>query len=131
MTVVQELDKSLFNGYTKPKVKAVTSILRDGILDPKVDWHETPQPTGKITFFWAGGTLIGIYVEIRPYMFETLIYLVRIHAQLSSVSEALVERTLGHMGVELAEEALRCFKQVKAFGMGGMLRVSQVCILSC
>ena len=48
MKVVHELDKTLFEGYVKPKSDVVMKILRDGILDPKMDWYETPQPTGTV-----------------------------------------------------------------------------------
>lgn len=44
--VVQELDKTLFDSYIKPKSGVVTSIVRGGILDGEVDWYETPQPNG-------------------------------------------------------------------------------------
>lgn len=57
-------------------------------------------------------------------MYETLIYLVSAHAQVSNVVEPLLDRTLNALVEDLAEEALRCFRQVKRFGMGGMLRVS-------
>ncbi|KII91212.1 hypothetical protein PLICRDRAFT_173102 [Plicaturopsis crispa FD-325 SS-3] len=107
MTVVQELDKTLFDGYVKPKAAVVTSIVRNGILDSNMDWFETPQPT-----------------EIRPYMYETLMYLVSVHARVSSAAEPLLERTLSALVEDLAEEALRCFRQVKRFGMGGMLRAT-------
>jgi exocyst complex component 2 len=40
------------------------------------------------------------------------------------VAEPLLDRTLNALVEDLAEEALRCFRQVKRFGMGGMLRVS-------
>jgi len=56
-------------------------------------------------------------------MFEVLWYTVSIHAQVSSAAEVLLDRTLSALVNELAEEALRCFRQVKRFGMGGMLRV--------
>lgn len=46
MTVVQELDKTLFEGYIKPKASVAVGILRGGILDSEMDWYETPQPTG-------------------------------------------------------------------------------------
>ncbi|KAJ6631115.1 exocyst complex component Sec5-domain-containing protein [Mycena sp. CBHHK59/15] len=107
MTVVQELDKTLFEGYTKPKVDNVTSIIRGGILDSGMDWYDTPQPT-----------------EIRPYMYEALIYLVTVHAQVSAISEALLTRTLTTLVDALAAEALQCFRQVPRFGMGGMLRAT-------
>ncbi|KAL0958155.1 hypothetical protein HGRIS_000321 [Hohenbuehelia grisea] len=107
MAVVKELDKTLFEGYLKPKSQFVTGILRGGILDPAMDWYDTPQPT-----------------EIRTYMFETLMHVVEVHAQVSSVSEALVERTICALVDDLSDEALRSFKQIPRFGMGGMLRAT-------
>ncbi|KAL1683156.1 exocyst complex component Sec5-domain-containing protein [Schizophyllum commune] len=107
MTVVQELDKTLFESFVKPKGVAVMRILRSGILASDMDWYETPQPT-----------------EIRPYMYETLLFLVGVHAQVTKVAPALLERTFSFLVEELAEEALRCFRQVKRFGMGGMLRAT-------
>jgi Exocyst complex component Sec5 len=56
-------------------------------------------------------------------MFETLMYLVGVHALVSEVTPPLLDRTLNALVESLVEEALRCFKQVKRFGMGGMLRV--------
>lgn len=50
-------------------------------------------------------------------------YLVGVHAQVSDVAPPLLDRTLNALVESLAEEALLCFKQVKRFGMGGMLRV--------
>jgi hypothetical protein len=47
MTVVDQLDKTLFENFLKPKVTIVTGKLRSGILDPQMDWYETPQPTGE------------------------------------------------------------------------------------
>jgi len=107
MTVLEHFDQKLFEGFLNPKVTAATSKLRSGILDPEMDWYETPQPT-----------------EIRPYMFETLMYLVGVHAQVSEVVPPLLDRTLNALVESLVEEALRCFKQVKRFGMGGMLRAT-------
>jgi exocyst complex component 2 len=52
MTVVQELDRSLFEGYVKPKSAEVTAIVRKGVLDPAMDWLETPKPTGVSALFY-------------------------------------------------------------------------------
>ena len=51
MTVVRELDTTLFDGYVKPKTTVATGIIRDGILNSNMDWYETPQPTGTIMSF--------------------------------------------------------------------------------
>lgn len=66
---------------------------------------------------------LGWITEIRPYVYETLMYLVGIHAQVSAAAAPLLERTLNALVQDVADEALRCFRQVKRFGMGGMLRV--------
>ncbi|KAH7869129.1 exocyst complex component Sec5-domain-containing protein [Lentinula edodes] len=107
MTVIADLDTTMFQGYSKPRAAVVTSLVRGGILDESMDWYETLQPK-----------------EIRPYMYETLMYLVGVHAQITSVAEVVLERTLNYLAEALAEEALKCFKQVKRFGMGGMLRAT-------
>ncbi|KAN0136858.1 Exocyst complex component Sec5 domain containing protein [Lactarius tabidus] len=107
MAVLEQLDQTLFENFLSPKVAIATGKLRSGILDPEMDWYETPQPT-----------------EIRPYMFDTLMYLVGVHAQVSDVAPPLLDRTLNALVESLAEEALLCFKQVKRFGMGGMLRAT-------
>ena len=64
--------------------------------------------------------------EVRSYVYELLMYLVGVHAQVTSAAAPLLERTLNALVEDIAEEALRCFRQVKRFGMGGMLRVSPV-----
>ena len=46
MTVVNELDKTLFESYVKPKATVLMGIIRGGILDSSMDWYETPQPKG-------------------------------------------------------------------------------------
>jgi exocyst complex component 2 len=47
MTVVEQLDRTLFEKYLNPKVAIATGKLRYGILDPAMDWYETPQPAGE------------------------------------------------------------------------------------
>lgn len=69
--------------------------------------------------------------EIRPFMFETLLYLVGVHAQVNDVAPPLLDRSLNALVESLVEEALRCFKQVKRFGMGGMLRVGLFIFYLC
>ncbi|OJA13320.1 hypothetical protein AZE42_08619 [Rhizopogon vesiculosus] len=107
MKAVTGLDKTLFDGYVKPKAAVVATILREGILDKDMDWYETPQPT-----------------EIRPYMYMALMGLVEIHAQISRVAENLLERGMNALVEDVVGVTLISFKQVKRFGMGGMLRAT-------
>ena len=55
--------------------------------------------------------------------------LVELHAQVCSAAVSLLDRILNAVVEELAAEALRCIRQVKRFGMGGMLSVRFPCIL--
>lgn len=50
-------------------------------------------------------------------------FLVQVHTDVASVSRALLDRTLNALVEGVADEALNCFRTVKKFGMGGMLRV--------
>ena len=98
-----------------------------------MDWYETPQPTGAPVFPFVPCVIdsrSALFAEIRQYMYETLMYLVGVHAQVSNAAAPLLERTLNALVEDVAEEALRCFKQVKRFGMGGMLRVSNLSVFS-
>lgn len=47
MSAVDQLDQMLFEKFIKPKITVAAGKLRGGILDPKMDWYETPQPTGE------------------------------------------------------------------------------------
>ena len=62
--------------------------------------------------------------EVRHYIYEILMYLVSVHAEVSSTAQNLLERTLSALITETVDEALECFRQVKRFGMGGMLLAS-------
>jgi len=56
-------------------------------------------------------------------MYETLMFLVEVHARISKIAEPLLDRILRTLVEELAAEALRCFRQVRRFSTGGMLQV--------
>ena len=57
-------------------------------------------------------------------MYDIMNNLVELHAQVCTVSEGLLERTMNAVLEELADEAVKCFSQVKEFGTGGLLTVS-------
>ncbi|KAF8512663.1 exocyst complex component Sec5-domain-containing protein [Hysterangium stoloniferum] len=106
-TVLTEVDRTLFDDYVRQKASNLKRLIRDGIMDTNMDWFETPRPT-----------------EVRSYIFDTLVYLVGVHAHVSMVAKSLLERTLNSLIADLVNEALSCFKQVRRFGMGGMLRAT-------
>ncbi|KAF8157048.1 exocyst complex component sec5 [Crassisporium funariophilum] len=104
-TVVNELDKTLFEGYLKPRATIISDRIREAVLNSGVDWYRAPQPT-----------------FIRPYVYDVLNYMVEVHAQVCTVADSLLHRTLDTLVDELVAEAVRSFRQVKRFGTGGMLQ---------
>ena len=51
-------------------------------------------------------------------------FLVQVHAEVSATARNLLERTLAALIVDTVEQALECFRQIRQFGRGGMLRVA-------
>jgi exocyst complex component 2 len=56
-------------------------------------------------------------------MYDTLMCLVGVHAQVTAAAPPLLERTLHALIEQLFATALQCFQQVSRFSMGGMLTV--------
>ncbi|CEQ38815.1 SPOSA6832_00273 [Sporobolomyces salmonicolor] len=107
MDVIDQLDKILFDDYVKRKSAEVAKIIRKGVLGGTVDWYEADKPT-----------------EVHPFIYDALLSLVLVHAQVSATAKPLVARTLGALVEELAQVALDAFGKVERFGMGGMLQAT-------
>ena len=69
--------------------------------------------------------------DVRPYVFEIMNHLVTTHAQVCSVAEGLLDRTLNAILDDIVKEFIRCFGQVKRFGTGGLLTVRRFTCLPC
>lgn len=65
---------------------------------------------------------ISCCVGVSPYMYEALLELVVVHAQISEIAPPLVSRALSALLINMAQDCLKCFQQVERFGMGGMLQ---------
>ena len=60
---------------------------------------------------------------VRSYVYDIMNYLVELHAQVCTISEGLLDRTLNAVLGQLVDEIVKCFSQVKEFGTGGLLTV--------
>ncbi|KAF9931299.1 hypothetical protein BGZ65_004944 [Modicella reniformis] len=107
MEVVDQLDSILFDDYIKRKTVVASRLLTDGILYGGIDWYSASKPTG-----------------VNSYMYEALLSLVVVHAQISEIAPPLVSRALSALLVNMAQDCLKCFQQVERFGMGGMLQAT-------
>ncbi|KAF9437553.1 hypothetical protein BGZ76_000261 [Entomortierella beljakovae] len=105
--VVDQLDSILFDDYIKRKTVVASRVITDGILYSGLDWYSVPKPTG-----------------VHSFMYEALLSLVVVHAQISEIAPPLVFRALSALLINMAQDCLRCFQQVERFGMGGMLQAT-------
>ncbi|KAF9352276.1 hypothetical protein BGX26_009873 [Mortierella sp. AD094] len=105
--VVGQLDGILFDDYIKRKTVVASRVITDGILYWGIDWYSIPKPTG-----------------VHAFMYEALLSLVVVHAQISEIAPPLVFRALSALLINMAQDCLRCFQQVERFGMGGMLQAT-------
>lgn len=133
MDVTDQLDKILFDDYVKRKSADVAKIIRKGVLGGTVNWYEADKPTGapSALFSFLFRSCFGFsclfpsfrFAEVHPFIYDALLSLVLVHAQVSATARPLVARTLGSLVEELAQVALEVFSKVDRFGMGGMLQV--------
>jgi len=105
--VISQLDKILFDDYLKRKSTDLAQIMRKGILNDKIDWYHAAKPT-----------------EVHAYIYECLLQLVLVHAQINAVARPLVDRVLAALIEAVATEALNCFQEIQRFGLGGMLQAT-------
>ncbi|GJJ75072.1 exocyst complex component 2 [Entomortierella parvispora] len=105
--VVDQLDNILFEDYIKRKTVVANRVITDGILYGGIDWYSIAKPTG-----------------VHSFMYEALLSLVVVHAQISEIAPPLVFRALSALLINMAQDCLRCFQQVERFGMGGMLQAT-------
>ena len=121
--VVRGVDRTLFEDYVKPKSNVLTSLVRKGIIDSGINWSEMQRPTGKFKCWHSPcNASQWNFSEVRYYIYEILMFLVSVHAEVSATTRNLLERTLAALIVDTVEQALECFQQIKSFGRGGMLR---------
>lgn len=105
--VVAQLDKILFDDYIKTRSTHLGQTIERGVLGQGVDWLSTPRPSA-----------------VHAYIYDALLSLVLVHAQVTAIARSLVARTVGVLVEELAKHALSCFSQIQSFGMGGMLQAT-------
>ncbi|CAE6493342.1 unnamed protein product [Rhizoctonia solani] len=115
MEVLSEIDKKLFDTFIRDKITHLTKIMR---YDP------TQSVTPHTRRADMPGRVCLVTTEVRAYIYEALTYLVQIHAQISEVARPVLDRTLNAIVDQIVQDALGFFRQVKRFGMGGMLRAT-------
>jgi exocyst complex component 2 len=62
--------------------------------------------------------------EIAAHIYDTIVSLVLIHAEVTAINFQLVDRILGELLIDIAQTTLDSFRQIDRFSLAGMVQVS-------
>lgn len=102
-----QIDGQLFDEYTKPLAKGIATTIRTGVLSP--GW---PPPPG------------GLATDVKPYVYDALLAMVDVHAQVTITAPLLVQQVLSYLLEQLSRELLESFRQRKSFTLGELLQAT-------
>ncbi|KAI5814277.1 exocyst complex component Sec5-domain-containing protein [Pyronema omphalodes] len=105
--VLGQIDAQLFSEFTSPIVAALSKTVRAGILSSS--WS---PPPGKLA------------TEVKPYVYDALLLLVDVHAQVTITAPSLVQQVLSYLLEKLSHELLESFRQRKSFNLGELLQAT-------
>ncbi|CAG8584198.1 6305_t:CDS:10 [Funneliformis mosseae] len=93
--------------YIKRKSANVRDIITNGILSGEIDWSNISKPT-----------------EVHSFVYEALLSLVLVHAQISDIAKPLINRALTVLLESMAHDCLEAFSKVEKFSLGGMCQAT-------
>lgn len=113
MASLRELDQRLFESYIELKADPIVGSLEPGIYAGYFDWRDCLPPAG-----------------VRNYLKEALVNIIAVHAEVFTVSRALVPRVLARVLEAVSEELSRLMQCVSSFSRNGALQARlEICAL--
>ena len=107
LDVCLRLDNELLSDSVRRKGEDIRDIIRRGILEEGIQWNNCPHPTG-----------------VNPFVYQALLRLVQVHAQIRATVPALVSRVITALVEIMADAILHAYSQILAFNTGGMLQAT-------
>ncbi|TGZ82964.1 hypothetical protein EX30DRAFT_339213 [Ascodesmis nigricans] len=102
-----QIHDQLFTEYTTPLIQQLSEITQSGILSPT--WAPNP---GRVA------------TEVKPYVYDALLLLVDVHAQVTTTAPSLTNTVLTYLLEQLSRLLLEAFKQRKEYDLGGLLQAT-------
>lgn len=106
-STMDQVKSNLFAEYTKPIVASLHEIVQAGVLSP--DW---PPPRGRNA------------TEVRSYVYDAMLKLVDVHAQVMTTSPAMVQPVVSHLLERLCYELVQGFKGREKYELGELLQAT-------
>lgn len=105
--VLAQIDTRLFQSYVKSSVENLTKIITDGITSPS--WiPQTVRPN-----------------DARPYVYDTLLALVLVHSEVTSISaSALTNQILSYLLEQCSQALINAFKQRPRYSLLALMQAT-------
>ncbi|PKI84021.1 Exocyst complex component S5 [Malassezia vespertilionis] len=107
LEVCGKLDSQLLNDFVRRHGDKITQVMRRGILEDGVAWDSLPRPT-----------------SVSPFIFQALLLLVEVHAQIRATVPLLVSRAISSLVETMVNAAADAYSRVPTFNKGGMLQAT-------
>ncbi|RPA85957.1 hypothetical protein BJ508DRAFT_234861 [Ascobolus immersus RN42] len=102
---LRQIDKQLFEEYTRPITTRLHSIVNAGIISST--WGATDKPT-----------------DASPYIYTSLLLLVTVHAQVSTSAPSLTTTIVSHLAEVLSRELRDTLAKIPKFNLGKLLQAT-------
>ncbi|KAI9746216.1 MAG: hypothetical protein M1818_000897 [Claussenomyces sp. TS43310] len=105
--VLGQIDARLFQSYTRPTVEELRRIIRTGISAP--NWAPPASQKPK---------------NVRPYVQEALLSLVRVHTEVSTTAPSLTPQVLSYLLEQISRELLDAFQQRSRYSLPALMQAT-------
>lgn len=103
---LSQISDRLFISYTQPTAAQLSSIVHNGISSR--DWlPATARPSA-----------------VKPYVYEALLLLVYVHAEVSTTAPQLTNQILSHLLEQMTTAFLTAFKQRSSYPLAGLMQAT-------
>ena len=104
--VLNQIEKRLFQSYTRPVAERLSKIVNSGISSPA--WvPTTDRPT-----------------EVRPYIYESLLALVYVHSEVSTTVTSLVSQILSYLFEQTSSALLEAFRLRSKYSLPAVMQAT-------
>ncbi|MCJ1313910.1 hypothetical protein MMC25_007590 [Agyrium rufum] len=104
--VLRQIDERLLHTYTKPIINELSGVIYAGIRSP--EWAPTTaRPT-----------------EVRAYVYEALLILVRIYTQTSNYAPSLTHSTISHLLEQISSMLLGAFRERPKYTLSSLMQAT-------
>lgn len=105
---LHQMHSRVFQAYIRPTVDHLRTLITSGIITPS---YAPPNPNATPT-------------DARPYVYEVLLTLVLVHAEVSSTAPPLTSQILSTLFEQISAAYLHAFKQRQRYSLAALMQAT-------